>query len=204
MEAVSVRATVSSPSSHDLPDLVRRAARRDEAAARTLVEALGPLVQRIIHSHHTLKDEADDLTQDIFFAVFRSAGKYRGDGPLEHWVARIARCTCIDRLRRKRTRAAEVRWSDLPPAQQAVLTESTPGEAPSVTAGEDAAALLEELFAQLPPLDAWLLREVELRERSHTDVAAEAGWSGVLLRVRLFRARRRLQTAYENLHSVRP
>lgn len=188
----------------DLPALLRRASLRDEAAARTLVEALGPMLQRIIHSHHPLRDEAEDLLQDVFFAIFRSAGKFRGDAPLEHWAARIARCTCIDRLRRRRTRAAEVRWSDLPPAQQDVLAEGRADDPPAVTVGEDAAALLEKLFDQLPPLDAWLLREVELRERTHTEVAAEAGWSAVLLRVRLFRARRRLQAAYEILQSARP
>lgn len=195
---------MSGPSSHELSDLLRRAARRDEAAAQVFVGALGPLVQRIIHSHISLRDEADDLMQDVFFSIFRSAGKFRGDAPVEHWAARIARCTCIDRLRRKKARAAEIRWSDLPPAQQAVLNEGIGTEPSSAASGEDAAALLEKLFAQLPPLDAWLLREIELRERSHSEVADEAGWNALLVRVRLFRARRRLQAAFANLHSSHP
>lgn len=196
--------TVSGPPTTDLPELLRRTALRDEAAARAFVELLGPLVRRQIYSHHVLRDEADDLMQDIFFAVFRSAGKYRGDAPLEHWVARIARCTCIDRLRRKRTRITDIRWSDLPPAQQALLSDAAPQvEADSPGHGEDAAALLERLFSLIPLLDAWLLRQVELRERTHAEVAAEAGWSSVLLRVRLFRARRRLQSAFDHLQRTR-
>ena len=185
---------------HDLSELLRRAARRDEAAAREFVEALGPLLQRIIHSHLPLRDEAEDLLQDVFFAIFRSAGKYRGDAPVEHWAARIARCPCIARLRRRKVRSAEVRWSDLPPAQQSAAAEAQSQESPASHTGEDAAALLERLFAGLPPLDAWLLREVELRERSHADVAAEAGWNPLVLRVRLFRARRRLTAAWNNLN----
>lgn len=186
-----------------LPDLLRRAALRDEAAARALVEALGPLLRRIIHSHSSLRDDAEDLMQDIFFRLFRSADQYRGEAPVEHWAARIARCTCIDRLRRKKTRAAELRWSDLPPAQQRALTECAAAEI-TTAPGEDAAALLAQLFATLAPRDAWLLREAELRERPLAVIAAEAGWSGVLTRVRLFRARRRLCQAFEKLNTPPP
>lgn len=187
----------------ELSELLHRAARRDEAAARAVVESLGPMVRRIVNGHPALRLEADDVMQDAFFGIFRSAVQYRGDAPVTHWAARITRFTCIARLRRRQRTAAEIRWSDLPEAQQALLTEGySADEPPSVTAGEDAAALLETLFARLQPLDAWLLREVELRQRTHAEVAAEAGWNTVLLRVRLFRARRRLQTAFENLQST--
>ena len=187
----------------ELSELLHRASRRDEAAARAVVEELGPLVRRIINGHSILRMEADDVMQDVFFGIFRSAGRYRGDAPVTHWAARIARFTCIARLRRRKRTAAEIRWSDLPEGQQALLAEGyAADEPPSATAGEDATALLDSLFARLQPLDAWLLREVELRQRSHAEVAAEAGWNTVLLRVRLFRARRRLQAAFENLQST--
>lgn len=183
----------------DLPALLARAATRDEAAARALVEKLGPLVQRIILGHATLRHECDDLMQDIFFKVFRSASSYRTDSPLEHWVATIAKRTCLNRLRHHRARP-ELAWSDLTPEQQSLLDEDHSHEEPSHK-GEDALTLIEKLLATLPPADAWLLRAVELDERSLADVCAEAGWNATLTRVRLFRARRRLKQALIHLET---
>jgi len=183
----------------DLPALLTRAATRDEAAARALVEKLGPLVQRIILGHAALCHECDDLMQDIFFKVFRSAASYRTDSPLEHWVATIAKRTCLNRLRHHRARP-ELTWSDLTPEQQAVLDEDHTHEEVSHK-GEDALALIEKLLATLPPADAWLLRAIELDERSLADVCSEAGWNATLTRVRLFRARRRLKQALIHLET---
>ena len=185
---------------HDLPTLLASAAQRDEAAARALVEALGPLVRRIILGHAPLRHECDDLTQDIFFKVFRSAASYRADSPMEHWVATIAKRTCLNRLRHHRARP-ELTWSDLTPEQQAALNEDRSHDDPSHT-GEDARALIERLLSTLPPADAWLLRAIELEERSLADVCSEAGWNATLTRVRLFRARRRLRAEFEKLDST--
>jgi RNA polymerase sigma-70 factor (ECF subfamily) len=184
-----------------MPALLARAAMRDEAAARALVEKLGPLVQRIILGHAALRHECDDLMQDIFFKVFRSAANYSATAPVEHWVATIAKRTCLNRLRHHRSRP-ELTWSDLTPGQQAVLDEDRSNDEPAHT-GEDARALIERLLAALPPADAWLLRAIELEERSLADVCSEAGWNATLTRVRLFRARRRLKQALINLESHR-
>lgn len=184
----------------DLPTLLALAAQRDEAAARVLVEKLGPLVQRIIVSHAPLRHECDDLMQDIFFKVFRSASAYRTDAPLEHWVATIAKRTCLNRLRHHRARP-EIRWSELTPEQQAVLEADHSHDEPAHT-GEDARTLIERLLTTLPPADAWLLRAIELEERSLADVCSEAGWNATLTRVRLFRARRRLRAAFEKLDTT--
>ncbi len=183
----------------DMPDLLARAATRDEAAARTLVEKLGPLVRRIILGHAALRHEADDLMQDIFFKVFRSAASYRASAPVEHWVAAIAKRTCLNRLRHHRARP-ESSWSDLTPEHRAFLTEDSAVPSSSHS-GEDALALVEKLLSMLPPADAWLLRAVELEERPLADVCAEAGWNATLTRVRLFRARRRLKQALINIES---
>jgi RNA polymerase sigma-70 factor, ECF subfamily len=192
---------VVSDSPHATSDLLHRAAACDEAAAREFVEKLGPLVLRIIHAHSPLRREADDLLQDIFFRAFTNAAKFRGDAPVEHWLSRVAKCACLDRLRRLKVRT-EITWSDLSASEQASFAHQA--SEPSTTMGEDARGLLERLFATLLPIDAWLLREVELHERPLAEVADEAGWSAPLTRVRLFRARHRLRAAYESLSPSHP
>lgn len=46
--------------------------------------------------------DAADLMQDVFIAVFKSLGNYRGDGSFKAWLYRIAHFRCIEFYRRKR------------------------------------------------------------------------------------------------------
>lgn len=185
----------------DIPELIARVRKRDEGAARALIDRLGPLIAKIIGGHSVLRDEAEDLAQDIFFNVFRSIETWRGDGPLEHWVARIARCTCIDRLRRKKARP-EQRIPDLTPGEIELLEASQSTQPNSDSQAEDALNLLEKILNTLPPADAWLLRQVELEQRTVADVASEAGWTNGATHIRLFRARSRLKRAFLKHHET--
>ena len=170
---------------------------RDEAAARELVEALYPLVARVIHAHLPRRDDPEDLMQEVFLKMFSKLDQFRGAVPFEHWVSRIALTTCFDHFRRQRARP-ELRWADLSEEQQSILETIAGGDEPADAAAE-APALLSRLLDQLPQLDAWLIREVELKEKSLTEVCAETGWNRGAARVRLFRARRRLQSLYNKL-----
>jgi|JI6StandDraft_1071083.scaffolds.fasta_scaffold00592_5 RNA polymerase sigma-70 factor (ECF subfamily) len=185
----------------DLASLIARVQQRDESAARVLVSRLGPDLRRIVHSYPTLSEDSDDLMQDIFFKIFQKLSSYRGDAPLEHWASRLARYTCIDRLRRKKACPIQ-RLGDLSEEQRALL-ENMPGEVTRSSA-DAASGLLDQLLSTLRPLDAWLLREVDLVQRTLSDVAAEAGWNLGLTSVRLFRARQRLRCAYKNLEPAQP
>jgi len=48
-------------------------------------------------------DEAMDLVQEVFLAVFRNLPNYRGDGVFPAWLFRIASNRCTDFLRRRNT-----------------------------------------------------------------------------------------------------
>lgn len=44
-------------------------------------------------------DDAKDVTQDVFLAVYRSIDKFRGDSRLSTWLYRIVVNLCINRLK---------------------------------------------------------------------------------------------------------
>ena len=58
-------------------------------------------------------DEAADALQDALVSAFRRAGSYRGDAAVTTWLHRIVVNAALDRLRRRRTRAAEPLPDDL-------------------------------------------------------------------------------------------
>jgi len=52
-------------------------------------------------------EEAADALQDAMVAAFRRAESYRGDAAVTTWMHRIVVNACLDRLRRRKVRAAE-------------------------------------------------------------------------------------------------
>lgn len=48
------------------------------------------------------KEEAEDVTQDVFIKVFNSINSFREDSKLSTWIYQITVNTCLNRLRRKK------------------------------------------------------------------------------------------------------
>jgi RNA polymerase sigma-70 factor (ECF subfamily) len=85
--------------------LASRLARGDEAALRRLYDRLGGRVRAIALRLLAVPSEADDVVQDTFVEVWRSADRYDASrGTLATWVSTIAHRRAIDRLRRPATR----------------------------------------------------------------------------------------------------
>jgi RNA polymerase sigma factor (sigma-70 family) len=181
-----------------LAELLARVRAKDEMAARELVERLYPLIAQVVHGHLPRRDEPEDLMQEIFLKMFSRLDQFRGAVPFEHWVSRVALNTCLDHLRRQKSRP-EFRWSDLSEEEEKLLEAVASGEAPGDADAPQALSLFNRLLEQLQPADAWLIREVELEQRALAEVCAEAGWNAGLARVRLFRARRRLQKLFQKM-----
>lgn len=47
-------------------------------------------------------DEAEDLTQEIFFKVFHSLHKFNQEANFQYWIIRVSKNYCIDYYRKKR------------------------------------------------------------------------------------------------------
>lgn len=186
--------------SFDVPDCLRRVRARDPEAARELVEHLYPLVMRIISTRLPRRDSEEDLAQDIFLKMFTKLEQYKGDVPFDHWVSRIAVNHCLNALRAQNSRP-EWRWADLSPEQaealEAVWTSASDTPSPAHALG--ARELVDLLLGTLQPADAWLIRLLELEGLSIEEVRQRTGWSSTRVRVRAFRARRKLNRALQRL-----
>ena len=171
----------------------------DQRAARELVEHLYPLVIRIVRSHLPRRVAEEDLAQEVFLKMFSRLAQYQGAVPFTHWVSRIAVTTCIDHLRAQKRRP-EFRWADLSESEadvlDAVLTNER--EVPANDALE-ATELVQKLLGQLKPEDQLVLRLLDLEQKTIAEIAALTGWNQSLIKVRAFRARRKLQKLFLEL-----
>jgi RNA polymerase sigma factor (sigma-70 family) len=183
----------------DFAGCLARVRTHDQAAARELVEQLYPQVIRIVRSHLPRRVAEEDLAQEIFLKMFTRLDQYQGAVPFPHWVSRIAVTTCIDQLRAQKRRP-EYRWADLPEQQADVLDQVTSDR--NETAPGDALAareLVDTLIGQLKPDDQLVVRLLDLEQKTLAEISALTGWNQTLIKVRAFRARRKLQKLFQEL-----
>ena len=186
----------------DLVDCLDRVRRRDQAAARELVEHLHPLVIRIVRAHLPRRVAEEDLSQEIFLKMFTRLAQYQGAVPFPHWVSRIAVTTCIDHLRAQKRRP-EFRWADLSETEAQVL-DSVLTNTNDVPANDAMAAheLVHKLLGQLKPDDQTVIRLLDLEQKTIAEISQLTGWNQSLIKVRAFRARRKLQKLFQELQRM--
>src|SRR3954463_3381616 len=183
----------------DVAGCLQRVRQRDQGAARELVDHLYPLVIRIVRAHLPRRVAEEDLAQEVFMKMFTRLGQYQGAVPFPHWVSRIAVTTCIDHLRAQKRRP-EFRWADLSENEaeglDAVMTNENEVPANDALAASE---LVHKLLGQLKPDDHLVIRLLDLEEKTIAEIAGLTGWNQSLIKVRAFRARRKLQKLFQEL-----
>lgn len=72
----------------------------DTQIFRILVEKYQAMVFRTCMGYLHNKDDADDLTQDIFLQVYQSLNKFKGESSFSTWLYRIAINASLNRMRK--------------------------------------------------------------------------------------------------------
>lgn len=87
--------------------LMLRVKQGDTAAFTALVEKYQQSVMNL--AHRTLRDaaEAEDLAQNVFVQVFKSAHRYQSSAKFSTWLFTIARNLCLNEIRRRTRHPAE-------------------------------------------------------------------------------------------------
>ncbi|MFO1448126.1 MAG: sigma-70 family RNA polymerase sigma factor [Opitutaceae bacterium] len=183
----------------DLVGCLERVRENDQAAARALVDHLYPLVIRIVRAHLPRRMSEEDIAQDVFLKMFSRLAQFQGAVPFTHWVSRIALTTCIDHLRQQQRRP-EFRWADLSENEADVLDAVLTSEGDR--APDEALAareLVHKLLDQLKPEDRLVIQLLDLEQKTIAEIGKITGWNTSLIKVRAFRARRKLRKCFEEL-----
>lgn len=179
-----------------LPDLtgcLERVRSGDQLAARELIEQVRPMVTRIVRMHLPRRDAEEDLAQEVFIKMFGRLDQYRGVAPFRSWLAQVTLRTCYDHLRAQRCRP-ELRYADLTEGEAAGLDATLREENHRIPG--DALATRELLYQLLNRLTADDRRVVvlfNLEQKSIAEISMITRWNAELVKMRVFRARRKLQ-----------
>jgi RNA polymerase sigma-70 factor, ECF subfamily len=123
---------------------------------------------------------AEDLTLETFWRIYRSRARFDPAGNFPAWAHRIATNAALDHLRRRR------KETELP---QNLAAESRADPA----ACRETRERIHNAFAELPAKYRLLATLALIEEEPYEKIAAAAGISAALVKVRVFRAVRMLR-----------
>jgi len=90
----------------------------DPVAQEALYRAFEAPVYNLARRICRTTEDAEDVLQETFMEVFRSIGRYRGDGSLWGWVRTIASSKALMRLRRNKYRDTDELQDDVTPLRR--------------------------------------------------------------------------------------
>lgn len=167
-------------------DMLRRCQRGDSAALGALYDCYRQpvfyLARRMVGER-----EAEDVCQEIFIAVFRSVGRFRGKSKFSTWVLAVGTRVCLMHLRKHRAQSAR-----LEPLE---TTETEPADTLSPSHEVAARDFWERLGTAIDELPASQRAAITLRsfeEMSYEEIARAMELDIEQVRATLFRARRNL------------
>ena len=141
--------------------------------------------------------EAEDLTQETFLRAYRSGDSLRDPQAIRGWLYRIATNVCLDRLRQRKPQLS-LEGSSGEEDRDQIKTLCSPYPSPlEITERKETSACVQRCLDLLP--DKY--RAVILLREAHSLTAAEIadllGVTVTTIKIRLHRARRRLQQVME-------
>lgn len=187
-------------------ELVRAALEGNRDSFEKIVARFQSFVFNIAYHYLGRREEVEDLAQEVFLRVFQTLERYDTSRPLKHWIGKIAVNRCLDELRKRKIRRLHL-VSDLSDEDRKgvdQLLEASSSSRPLTELEEkQCLKLLEISMNSLPQKDrmAFVLRELE--GQGYSELASMLGISEVAARIRVSRARKRLQRELEKLFHER-
>lgn len=178
-------------------ELVRALAAGDLAALRELYDRHAPWLSIRLHRRCNDADLVADALQDCFTAVWRDAGRWRGDGEVAAWLWGIAVRRLISRLRSSSARPHSVGATSLAgelvsPRPARVAEPSTPSAEELVLLGVEHGRLGDALDHLSPELRA-VVQATVLDGLTSREAAGLLGIPQGTVKTRLHRAKAQLR-----------
>ena len=105
------RTSTTTPTASSVPAadqaLLQRLQSGDERALADLAEAYSSKIYQLAFRYLRNKEDAEEITQDVLFKVYRKVDAFRGDAQLSSWIYRITFNAAMSRLRTARYQRAQ-------------------------------------------------------------------------------------------------
>lgn len=153
------------------------------------------LIWRVCYRFMGNGDDAEDLTQEVFFKVYRNLASFAGRSTFKTWIYRIAINTAQNELRARARRPQESETEMETVAEFMPAAETV--EETILEKGRK--ERLAAAFATLRPDDVQILRYKDIEQKQYDEIADLLGIGLSAAKMRVQRARLALQSVYQQL-----
>lgn len=171
---------------------------RDERPFRELFRRYQGIVWRVCYGVVRNPQDAEDLTQEVFFKVYRNLPKFEGRSSFKTWVYRIAFNTSQNELRR-RSRRPQLEQTSVDDLAEVIAGGKTPEE---YWLAQVRNRNLRQALEQLQPDQLQVIRLKDFEQRPYADIAEQLEISLSAAKMRVQRARIALQQIYNALEAA--
>lgn len=184
--------------------LVERAQQGDRAAFGSLVEPWRKPLFGYIYRMVTLRQDAEDLLQDVFIRVLEDIRSYRGEARFKSWLFGIATHACLDHLRQRKRWRVEAqligeREATANPENIVHLRALMAGPGFTYETREHIAFCFSCIARTLEPEEQAAVMLKEVLEFTNQEAAAILRLSEPVFRHRLSDARAKMTKAFDGL-----
>src|SRR5438874_7656777 len=174
-------------------ELVRRAQREDKEAFEELVRRHQHRVFAVAGGILRRREDVEDIAQQVFVKAYFSLKRFDQRAAFSTWLYKITVNECWDLLRKRKARPLvyEADFSD-EQSRQFSATEQKADGGPDTSERMAMRQHLDSMLSQLDDRDRAMLVLKEVEGFSVEEIADSLGLNANTVKVRLFRARRRI------------
>ena len=171
--------------------LIKRFVSDDEFAFEELFGRYKQKIFNLVYRYIGSYPETEELTQDVFVKVYKSAQTFKGKSKFSTWVYRIAVNTCLNYKKKKRLVMESLDKSGAQPVKELIAPDSTTPEELFKRAKK--MAIIQQAIDSLPPNQkiAFILSKYE--GFSYIEIAEIINTSISAVESLLFRAKQQLK-----------
>lgn len=166
---------------------IQRIQAGDTACFACLLDKYSRPVHTLIFKVVRSREDAEELTQDVFMKIFKNLSSFKGDCGFSTWVYRIAYNTAISCVRKKKYEFLAI--------EETTLTNISEEEVSEMLGRTNTSWQIQRLDAaleQLPPDERALILLFYMKEKTVEELAAITGLTTSNTKVKLHRIRKKL------------
>ncbi len=182
-------------------EIIRKVLDGEHQHYAVLVKRYQNFVFTITLRYTDIREDAEEISQDIFVKAFRSLKDFRGDSKFSTWLYTIVTTSCITFLRKKKLQTHSLdndHVFELADSQDSGMRANQVEQ-------KSRAAMVNDAIRMLGPEDAQIITLFYKGEQTLDEISRAMGIEPNAAKVRLHRARQRLREKMEKhfVHELR-
>jgi RNA polymerase sigma-70 factor (ECF subfamily) len=178
-----------------IQDYIQRVKDGDLNAFSHIVSEYQPMVFTIVFKIVNNREDAEDISQEIFLKVFKSLGSFKEESKFSTWLFRIAYNTALSEIRKRK-----IVFSSFDDDFSTLKEEEISEDIEDITV-EERILYLEKALKTLPAEDALLITLFYMNNHSIEEISRISNLSCANVKVKLHRIRKRLVLEINKLMS---